>query len=146
MKHLKSFIESLGTPDTKPLMEAVMSGYESLFEGYADVVNYSPSGNAFSKATNFAASINPAMNLIRQSQGRLNGMYTEDEDAWLDKRFTSEVARFEPLGDDDEYIPSGDIHEDSLGLTARDLAKSVTPIVNNQPKKRKAVALDLSGL
>lgn len=146
MNQLKQFIDSLKTTSNAPLIEAAMAGYNSLFEGYADVVTQpSVDGNAFAKAQRFAASVNPAMNLIGRSQSELNSLYSDDEDSWLDKRYTSDVARFEPT---DAPEPTGDIHEDSLGITARELAAfNVTPRVIQQPKQkpRKKVSMDLSG-
>lgn len=150
MNQLKQFIDSLKTTSNAPLIEAAMAGYNSLFEGYADVVTQpSIDGNAFSRAQRFAASVNPAMNLLARSQSQLGSLYSEDEDAWLDKYHTSEVSRFSPT-EPIEFEPTGDVHEDSLGLTARELAnytqKSVHVQQSNTKKTRKKVSLDLSGI
>ena len=136
------------TTSNTPLIEAVMAGYDSLFEGYADVVT-TPSidGNAFSKAQRFAASVNPAMNLIGRSQSQLNSLYSDDDESWLDKHYTSEISRYEPT-EPMEFEPTGDIHEDSLGITARELANfTQKPAVASQSKQkpRKKVSMDLSG-
>lgn len=148
MNQLKQFIDSLKTTSNAPLIEAAIAGYNSLFEGYADVVTQpSIDGNAFAKAQRFAASVNPAMNIIGRSQNELNSLYSDDEDSWLDKRYTSDVARFEPT-EAIEYVPTGDIHEDSLGITARELAlANAAPRSMPQPrqKPRKKVSMDLSG-
>ena len=150
MNQLKQFIDSLKTTSNAPLIEAAMACYNSLFEGYADVVSVSQiDGNAFSRAQNFAASINPAMGVIHQSQRKLDSLYTDDDDSWLDNRYTSDVARYEPTTPI-EYDPTGDIHEDSLGITARDLANKQMPATSqhdygNAKKTRRKLSVDLTG-
>lgn len=145
---LKQFINSIECP--APLMDAVMIGYNSLFEGYSDVVINRSINDAFENKKEFSSSISPAMSVINRSQRSLGSLYSEDTEPFLDKLYTSYVASMDP--ETYEYEPTGDIHEDSLGLTARDLTRSSNPkpVKKQQTqqiaRKRHADTLDLSSL
>lgn len=144
MDILKDFIKSITMPTA--IQESVDSGYNAIFEGYADVRDIEGVVfDAFDKAQRFAAQQSPAMDLILRSQKSLENMYSDDADSSLDNRPTS------PFNQHIEYTyqDRGDVIEDSLGLTAADLAVRGKQPDNvskkqNSRKKSSSSSLDFS--
>ena len=145
MEILKEFIGKVGM--TKSLTESIEAGFEAIFEGYADVRD-TKQYNAFSQAKQKAASLSPAMDIILRSEANLNRLYAEmgDAEPELDMFRTSIVPDY------DDYVPdpTGDIIEDSLGLTAGDISNrnvmtTMTKTRNQSRQKSKSRSLDLSG-
>lgn len=146
MELLKEFIHNVGM--TESLTESIEAGYEAIFEGYADV-RETKQFNAFSQAKQKAASLSPAMAVILRSEGQLNKLYSEmgDDEPELDMFRTSMV---DIDGNGYEPDPTGDIIEDSLGLTAGDMsnrnARTTMAQTRNQSRqKAKQRSLDLTG-
>jgi hypothetical protein len=144
MDILKDFINSISMP--KAIHESVDNGFNAIFEGYADVRDIEGVVfDAFDKAQRFAAQQSPAMDLILRSQKKLEDMYTEDSDSPLDNRPTSPFNQYVEY----TYNDRGDAIEDSLGLTAADLAvrgkqANITVKKQNTRKKASSASLDFS--
>lgn len=127
---------------SKSLTEAIKHAY-SICESYADVV-HQHNFNAFDRAQQFAANMNPAMGKIYRSQKQLEGLYSEIDES-DDKIPTSFISQANPVKK--EIEPVGDIYEDSLGLTARELGFSELPkheIPKQKTNKKEKITINLS--
>ena len=127
---LESFLKSFN--DTDPVMEAVIDGFNAIFEGYADVVE-AERPDALSRYKQMAADVamghgNNALAFLQNSSARINELYSYgDDEPELDN--FSATSYYEPTSDDDNnnvYINGSKktfrTQEDSFGLTARDMA------------------------
>lgn len=117
MKILKMFLSNLSIQGD--LQESVSSAYNTLFEGYADVVhNHDLELNAFDSVRQKAANLNSTMNFLLRSE-QIRGTIFGDSEPELDSFRTSPFNQVPGY----EYEPKhrGDIIEDSMGLTTEDM-------------------------
>jgi hypothetical protein len=118
----KQFIDKLETTDNKLLIEAIQSGFNAIFEGYADVRDVETE-DALTMFNRQAANVamghgNPVLQFLQNSAEKTSQMYTFDDEDELDDYDTIDYR---------DYISSpetSDALANNLGLSASDLSIS----------------------
>ena len=140
---MHTFLSKLKDNDNKLLVEAILDGYNAIFEGYADVadVNTMDAVTRFSRSTAYDSMINgmPTLNFLNNSSDILNNHYyskypdTEPElDVYTTTSYMSDedMRIIDPMAETDDemqYMQHNmtDGFEDSFGFSSADLENLV---------------------
>ncbi len=135
---MHTFLSNLKDDDNKLLVEAILSGYNAIFEGYADVADFDRTDaiTRFSKSTAYDSHMSgmPTLNFLNNSSDILNAHYYSkypDAEPELDVYTTTSYMSDEDMriidpmadSDDSQYMQHNitDGFEDSFGFSSSDL-------------------------
>lgn len=139
---MHTFLSNLKDDDNKLLVEAILDGYNAIFEGYADVADFDRTDavTRFSRSTAYDSLMGgmPTLNFLNNSSEILNNQYYSkypDVDPELDVYTTTSYLTDEDMritdpmadADDSQYMQQNttDGFEDSFGFSSSDLENLV---------------------
>ena len=139
---MHTFLSKLKDNDNKLLVEDILSGYDAIFEGYADVVDMDRTDavTRFSRSTAYDSMISgmPVLNFLNNSSEILNNQFYSkypDMEPELDVYMTTSYMTDEDMritdpmadADDSQYMQQNmtDGLDDSFGFSSSDLENLV---------------------